>query len=594
MQPFGLQEWIHRLEEGEGAKYIRFVLVLLSLFALTALWHIRQAKNFVSVEAMDSAQVARNISEGRGFTTQFIRPLSIALIEKVRGEGQMALKEGHPDLANAPVYPLLLAGLMKMVPFKWEITGQGRFWRYSPEVIIGWFNQLFFFISIFQIFFLARRLFDRSVAWISAIVMATTLQFWEFTTSGLSTMFLIVLFLGLVSILLKIEAGAKQPAPITSYLISLSALAGCLVAAMCLTRYSMGWLIIPVISFIAAFTTGRRVAASAVTFVVFLVLMTPWIWRNFTMSHTLFGTAGYSIHHSTMTFPESKFDRLMPRALRLELNKVEFDDYIRKLVENGTAIFTKSIPEIGGSWIWTFFLVGLLVPFINPALSRLRYFLLGSFLLFIVVQALGATELSQLSPTFNSENILILLLPLLIIYGTAFFFILIDQWELQVPFIRTLAIGGFLIVMGAPLLFQLLPPKESPVTYPPYYPPIIQQVGHWLEPDEMMMTDMPWAVAWYAQRQSVWLTLDTGARQSDSFYRINDYGKGIKALYLTPVTTDAKYLSEIRLSTQQGWGRFYVDAVIRGNLPAQFPLRTMPASILPDQLFLTDRKRWDD
>jgi len=295
-----------------------------------------------------------------------------------------------------------------------------------------------------------------------------------------------------------------------------------------------------------------------------------------------------------MTFPESKFDRLMPRALRLELNKVEFDDYIRKLVENGTAIFTKSIPEIGGSWIWTFFLVGLLVPFINPALSRLRYFLLGSFLLFIVVQALGATELSQLSLTFNSENILILLLPLLIIYGTAFFFILIDQWELQVPFIRTLAIGGFLIVMGAPLLLQLLPPKESPVTYPPYYPPIIQQVGHWLEPDEMMMTDMPWAVAWYAQRQSVWLTLDTGAKQSDNFYRINDYGKGIKALYLTPVTTDAKYLSEIRLSTQQGWGRFYVDAVIRGNLPAQFPLRTMPASILPDQLFLTDRKRWDD
>src|SRR5436190_24259373 len=104
--PFGLQEIIHKLEEGEGAKYIRNALILLSLFALATLWHLRQAKNFLAVEAMDTGQLARNIAQGHGFTTQFVRPLSISLIEKVRGEGQMALKEGHPAIANAPVYPL--------------------------------------------------------------------------------------------------------------------------------------------------------------------------------------------------------------------------------------------------------------------------------------------------------------------------------------------------------------------------------------------------------------------------------------------------------------------------------------------------------
>ena len=83
--PVGLQEWIHKFEEGEGAKYIRFVLVFLALLGLAALWHVREAKNFNTVEAMDTAQLARNIANGKGYTTQFVRPLSLALIESHRG-----------------------------------------------------------------------------------------------------------------------------------------------------------------------------------------------------------------------------------------------------------------------------------------------------------------------------------------------------------------------------------------------------------------------------------------------------------------------------------------------------------------------------
>jgi hypothetical protein len=592
--PFGLQEIIHKLEEGEGAKYIRNALILLSLFALATLWHLRQAKNFLAVEAMDTGQLARNIAQGHGFTTQFVRPLSISLIEKVRGEGQMALKEGHPDIANAPVYPLLLAGLMKVFPFDWEISSQSRFWRYQPEVIIGWFNQFLFFIAIFQVFLLGRRLFDPAVGWVSAILMALSLQLWEFTTSGLSTMLLFVLFLFLVWLLVNIERGSKEPMRGSAYIVSVSGIAGLVVAIMCLTRYSMGWLIVPVTLFIGFFGVGRRTAAVLLTIVFFLLPLAPWVYRNYSLSKTLLGTAGYAIHHGTANFPQTRFDRLMPRSLQLELNKGDTQDYVRKLVENSGTILTKGIPELGGSWIWAFFLPGLFVPFINPTLSRLRYFLLATFCLLGIAQALGTTELAELSPTFNSENLLILLLPLLMIFGSAFFFLLLDQLDIQIPFLKNGVIGGFALLMGAPLILQLLPPKEFPVTYPPYFPPVIQQISHWLEPKEMMMTDIPWAVAWYGQRQAVWTTLDSGARQSDDFYRINDYGQAIKGLYITPITTDAKYLTDIRLSRQQAWGRFYIDAVIRGNLPGKFPLRTMPASILPDQLFLTDRKRWSE
>src|SRR5688500_13329091 len=101
MQPVGLQEWIHKLEEGEGTKYIRFAFIVLALLGLTALWHIREAKNFSSLDAMDPAQVARNIAEGKGYTTKFVRPFSIALIEAHRGgTSPELLTKPHPDLAN--------------------------------------------------------------------------------------------------------------------------------------------------------------------------------------------------------------------------------------------------------------------------------------------------------------------------------------------------------------------------------------------------------------------------------------------------------------------------------------------------------------
>ncbi len=52
---------------------------------------------------MDVAQLARNISEGKGYTTDFIRPLSIYLMQSHGGEGSKVLKAADTDLVNPPV-----------------------------------------------------------------------------------------------------------------------------------------------------------------------------------------------------------------------------------------------------------------------------------------------------------------------------------------------------------------------------------------------------------------------------------------------------------------------------------------------------------
>src|SRR2546422_6101928 len=148
-----IQEWIYKLEVGEGTRLIRLLLAILALLALAALYDLREYKNFSTTEAMDSAQLARNIAEGKGFTTLFIRPLSIHLVEQRQiGVAQRTndfalLKSGHPDLANPPVYPTLLAGLMKMLPFRWDIKAGGPFARHQPERVIGLWDQAPLFLA---------------------------------------------------------------------------------------------------------------------------------------------------------------------------------------------------------------------------------------------------------------------------------------------------------------------------------------------------------------------------------------------------------------------------------------------------------------
>jgi len=209
--------------------------------------------------------------------------------------------------------------------------------------------------------------------------------------------------------------------------------------------------------------------------------------------------------------------------------------------------------------------------------------------IFIVVQALGQTQLSAESPEFNSENLLVLFVPLVLVYGVSLFFLLLDQMNLLFRELRVIIIGAFGLIMCLPMIFTFLPPKPSPVVYPPYLPPLIQQTGSWMKENELMMSDMPCAVAWYAQRQCLWLTLDAEAE----FFAVNDFLKPVRALYLTPQTMDNRFLSQWYRTGEHSWGSFCVNVVIKQQIPIKFPLRyAAPGFFFPEHLFLTDGERW--
>ena len=70
---------------------------------------------------MDASQLARNIAEGNGFKTKFIRPVAIDMLRQTGNVTDEELKKSFPDITHPPLYPLLLAGWMKLMPFEFEI-----------------------------------------------------------------------------------------------------------------------------------------------------------------------------------------------------------------------------------------------------------------------------------------------------------------------------------------------------------------------------------------------------------------------------------------------------------------------------------------
>ena len=76
-----IQRLIHKLEVGAGSRYLRIVVLALGVVALGFLYDLHAYRNLAAPEAMDAAQLARNISEGKGYTTLFIRPFSLYLVQ---------------------------------------------------------------------------------------------------------------------------------------------------------------------------------------------------------------------------------------------------------------------------------------------------------------------------------------------------------------------------------------------------------------------------------------------------------------------------------------------------------------------------------
>ena len=585
-----LQKWIHQMEEGAGASIIRAMTATLVFFALAMVHQLRESRSLGAPEVMDQAQIARSLASGDGFQTQFIRPQAIQLMEKKQGT-EVDLTQSFPDVSNAPGWPWLMGKMFSVSSGPELLDATGAEAGLSLEKRIRWGSQLLYYMILVSLFRLGIKLFDGRVAWLSVILMGGADVFWKVSLAGVSILLSTWLLLMAVLLIVSLISGIGEKEWSGGKAIVFAVLGGVFFAGAALTSYGLLWLLIPFLLVIPVSIERLRVPVSVAFLLTVIVCIAPWCSRNLELTGQMFGTAGSAVYEDSYRFPEDRLGRLLiPDETSAEdTGDYSVEEHWMKFRGNIGAILNQSLPGMGGGWIFGFFVAGLLIPFSRPVLTRLRWWLVGSMAVLTLVQALGQSRMTDLTGGITAEYYLLNLGPLVVLFGVAMFSTLLDQFSKGDLKLERLAMGGMCILLCLPLVIRLLEPKKSIEFNPPYFPMTIAEGASWLSEDEWMMSDMPWAVAWYGRRDCVFYTWDV-----DTEFAALHQRRPIASLYLTSVTLDRKLVSELDRGENKLWGMLATEAVVNGEVPDAFPLGEGFAEWFPYQLYLSDRPRWAD
>lgn len=162
------------------------------------------------------------------------------------------------------------------------------------------------------------------------------------------------------------------------------------------------------------------------------------------------------------------------------------------------------------------FFLALLHPFKRAALAKFRWLIL----LMWVFAGLGMSIFGVRTGSMDPNQIHILFAPLMAGYGLAILSILWARLDISqsvhamrhahLIFIVAISAGPMMLSIPKDIKFGLaLEQRGGLPNWPPYWPSIYNRtIADNTDPKEVVISDTPWAVAWYADRKSVWLPLD--------------------------------------------------------------------------------------
>jgi len=562
------QNLVYHLEVGVGPAILKTSLYILFMGLMSLLYVATQYQGFHNAKAMDQAQLARSFKETSTLNTRVIRPGDLRYLEekgKLRAQPGTPLLAGQPDLVNAPGYPLLLGTIFKVFGTDFPATTGGKF---SPEqwVIIP-VNLLFCFISGLFVYLIGRQLFSPRVAFTSVTIFFLSGQLWAGAVEGTEISFALLCFTFaswcLISVLNANVNG--QASGLRLYLpVVFGAVSLCL---LFLTRYG-SLVVLP--GYLMALFLGLKKRAWIPALLVLLVFaagVAPWMLRNYAASGHPFGLATHYALKGTLQ------DIFMRSYETIGEDNISFFRglVVRTLASTKDAFTFTEVP-LGSGIALCLFVVTYFYSFQRPAVKIIRWMILCTYLLLILAAGIfGQTQ-------FEVAHILF---PLVILYGTAFFYLMLDRMQITVQIVSLGIVSLFVFLQALPLLVTLMPPKPS--SYPPYRASDIVLITTPFEPYELVCTDMPWATAWYGGQLSLYLPATV-----DQFFTIHDRLQPVKGLYFTMLSRNLPYQSELIRGNYQSWKPIMdLNPLPRGwPLMAGFPIRG------GESIILADRNRW--
>jgi 4-amino-4-deoxy-L-arabinose transferase-like glycosyltransferase len=534
---------------------------------------------------------------GQGFTTEFLRPHAVsqlrdyAVSQSLRSGRERDLFPADqfppgqprilPDTYNAPGYPYLLAGWFRLLhpEFEEPATNIGGAGMYAPERWIPLLNQIFLVLTAVIVFFLGRRLFDQRVAWMGLIAYLVSDLIWKFSLTALSTSFLIFLVTAALYCLQEIfsvgegcfesEERTFTPAWFWGLLLAL------LLAVLCLTRLQFLILLVPVLVLLVVMPSARVLLGLLVTFLV-IAAVTPWFIHLDHISGSFLGSNGPLVLHGLGEYKDNEIycTTAIPSYEQL------FADAVKKEYFGFRWNFEHAWTLLGSNPLVLLFGASILHQFKRRRTRLFHWGLFGSAIALLVSNNLGSENPEPLDPW----NGLVVLMPAMIVVGSAFFFILLDRLNLQLWLLNNIVVVAVLLLTAMPLGMSVTTSSFYPFSFPPYWPPTIKTVAQLAQPDEWVTTDMPWATAWYGDRASLWLP-----DSLTDFENFHDNVCPTGMLLLTPVTWDAP-MSNITTGEYKDWFPIITGVGVPQNfpLPEHYPT---PGKI-PSYTLWSDKPRW--
>lgn len=453
-------------------------LALLGLALFAALYYRQTNEGLIDRTAMDMAQVARNVSQGRGFTTHFVRPFNIALDKRESAT--------VPELNNAPLYPFFVSVLFKVK----SVSDQTTIW-----VSLG-----FLILTIGAAFALGRLLFDWQVGLLAAAMFGLSSAALRIGCSGREIILAaFALTLLLITIALHHRAAsADRRMPTFGY----AALAGVIVTALYLTDYVFAFALIPIAVYF--WVTGRFGKVNMVVFLVLAaVLMAPYAYRNTT--HTGFpvlGVRAWDFIADTGKFPadtlcrSSNSDYHNPARVLL-FPFEEFGSFSAKLFTK-TADIVGALPSVLGIFALSFAVVSALYRFKTPEASAVRGLLYGLVPYTIVVFGLYGA----------GGDMAVVFAPVFAVFASGYLMLMLNARKLHPFFVRAI-VGGVLVITAfanlGPMIWGVKPDRDLQArqTAAMMYYGKLGARGV----DSLIYTDVPWIASWHTLGHAVWLPM---------------------------------------------------------------------------------------
>lgn len=606
-----IQEFVHKLEEGGWAKWLRRALLWAAIAYVINLWMFRDAgfRGLSHEKGIEQAQISRELARGNGFSTKMIRPAALWQFHTRKGAFPL---ETTPDTYHAPLNPWIgsiafrvcdavndsmrsignamktsrirpiqsLSGLPLSVVYEREMDSKVVIYPYDK--IVAGVQLTFFLAAVLMSYLTAKRLFDKKLALLGMGLLLLCQRFWDFAFSGLPQMLLLFLFSSMAYVMVRAIEARYAGKSTLWWCVGLGALFGLLALAHGLTIFLFAGAL-----FFAGFFFQPRLRDAAVMLGVFLLLYSPWLVRNHQVCGNPLGVGWYS---GLFQIRGSESQVMRTMALEGPLSGVNPTIFGEKVRGQAIAQLASIYDHLGHILVAPLFFLALLHLFKRPETSAFRWCIISMWVFgFVGMCTYGIGGESH--PVAERANDLhVLFVPLMTFYGFAFVMVMWMRLEINIRLIRISFIVLIYLISALPFLSQFIELQGAPksrVQWPPYVAPFIAILNSWTIEREVIMSDMPWAVAWYADRKSLWLPMT-----QEDFTKLNDYnllGGRIVGLYLTPVSGGRGFLNEIIKGEYKEWAPF----IIRQVNVKDFPLRAVTALPIDNEcVFYADRDRW--